>query len=403
VQFDFSSLSDNEFEELCMSLMRRRGFRNVRKMNVPGLRDEGRYIHAEEFLSDPIGSIIQTKILAQCKNYEESKTTIDSAFIEKLTGKAATFGYVRILIITSYELSSQAKDTALNMINTHLKISVNWWIGPDLTTMLQNNPDIAKPYVLSIVASYKFNIGILDGFARNRNTEKPCIPAFSQVPSKDWTNHLQNYNISAKYISAAEIDSSFDAILNPFGAVYPEEDFQSKTTYLRILNYINKGGLFVNVAGFPFFYYWNHNNGAKVALASSRHIWDPEAEAVRGFWSFNDTVLYKDFHVLLDSRSPTKLKIYQEIIDKKYVGDLLKLGINEVVQFRSVQANTVNAIPLVRAESGKIYPLSAIKYGNGFLMIAGLELHVEEVPIISNAIKNWLLTNGGELSLEEKS
>ena len=382
--------------------MIKKGFQNVRRMSGPGSGDRGRDIHAEEPLSSVTGIIIPSKILVQCKNYAPSKTTITPGFVESLANRAITLGYNRIFIITSHELSSQAKITASEMIDSQRKILAEWWTGHDLTTLLVNNPRISRRFSLSKIASSRLNIAILDGYARSRGKEKPCVPAFSDVTAKDWGVLLQNDDSSISFITASEIDSSFDAVLNPFGETYPEEDYQSKATYLRILNYLSNGGLFVNVSGFPFFYYWDHDRGQNIAIAPTRYVLDPRLRQITGFWNFNETVLYRDFHTTLDSRSPTEVIISQEEEDKAYVGDLLKLNIDRVTQFRAVNSSNTHAIPLLRAEESKIYPLSAIKYGNGHLMIAGLELHSKEAPLISSALINWLLTNGGELSLENK-
>ena len=58
VQYNWAALNDDDFEELCKELMRREGFRNVRRMSGPGSGDRGRDIHAEEFLSNHLPSTI---------------------------------------------------------------------------------------------------------------------------------------------------------------------------------------------------------------------------------------------------------------------------------------------------------------------------------------------------------
>jgi hypothetical protein len=213
---------------------------------------------------------------------------------------------------------------------------------------------------------------------------------------------LQNSDSSISFISASEIDISFDAIVNPFGETYPEENYDSKTTYLRIRNYIASGGLFVNVAGFPFFYYWDHDEGRNQTVIRPSYVFNPATNQIIGFNNFNDTLVYRDFRISLDTRSPTEVTISQNAEDKRYVGDLLALDITKVKQFRAVIPGYPNTIPIVRAEEGRIYPLAAIKYGNGHLMISGLELHSIEAPLVSNALKNWLLTAGGEFPLTHR-
>jgi hypothetical protein len=201
------------------------------------------------------------------------------------------------------------------------------------------------------------------------------------------------------FISAAEIDPCFDAIINPFGETYPEEDWPTRRTYKRILNYINDGGLFVNVSGFPFFYYWDHALGQARPTGRIRHLFNPATRSIVQFIAFDDTPLYYDFGVLLDGSSPREVAVFQEDEDKRYVGNLVSLGINSVIEFRAVLAGHSNVIPLVRAELIEAYPLAAVKLGNGHLLVSGLELHKEQAPLLVHATKNWLLTAGGILPL----
>ena len=91
------SLDDDEFEELCTELMRRKGFLNVRRMSGPGSGDRGRDIHAEENLISASDGIISTRILAQCKNYWRSRTSIGPGEVETLAQRARTLRYNRIL------------------------------------------------------------------------------------------------------------------------------------------------------------------------------------------------------------------------------------------------------------------------------------------------------------------
>lgn len=400
VRFDFSQLSDDEFEELCQELMRREGFQNVRRLSGPGPGDQSRDIHAEENLNTITHTTIPTRILVQCKNYGASRTTISSTNVESLANRARTMDYTRILIITSHDLSSPAKNTANGMVsNSNWRILAEWWNIHDLTRLLLKYPDIRKQFALSTTPPYGLNIAILDGYARDRVNEKPCVPTFSSVPAKDWSPLLQDTNSTISFISASEIDTSYDAILNPFGETYPEENYESKTTYLRILNYISMGGLFVNVAGFPFFYYWNHERAESIPMARRRLILNPSTGQIASFIHFSDTPAYRDFRISLDSRSPTEVTISQTNEDRRYVGDLLSLGIERVTQFRAVIPGNPQITPLIRAEEGRIYPLAAVKHESGYLMISGLDLHPNEAPLVSTALKNWLLTGGGEFPL----
>lgn len=400
VRFNWSALNDIEFEELCKELMKRKGFQNVKRMSGPGGGDRGLDIYAEEALAFLTGSTVYFKILVQCKNYWGSRTTIGSDEVENLANRARTLKYDRVLIITSHDLSSQGKITAEDITNNpEWGVRVEWWTEYDLIKFVFDYPDIRLRFSLKSATPLVMKIGILNGYTSNLTTEKPCKTYPTGASPDDWLQLLKGKEVEISFISANEINTSFDAILNPFGEIYPEEDPDSKKTYRRIINYIVNGGLFINTAGFPFFYYWNAIEGQSHTAVPSSILINRETRQVVGFYNFfSETLLYRDFKVTLDPGIAREVPIFQEPEDRRYVGNLLTLGINKVIQFRSV-TSTINVTPLLRSEEGKLFPIAVTKYENGHLMIAGLELRSTEAPLVAQAVKNWLKTAGGQLPL----
>jgi len=61
-----------------------------------------------------------------------------------------------------------------------------------------------------------------------------------------------NWRIEIEPISRVVGDDAPDIILNPFGEVYPEEDFVSSKTMNEIRQFVWNGGVYVNVAGILF-------------------------------------------------------------------------------------------------------------------------------------------------------
>lgn len=51
--------------------------------------------------------------------------------------------------------------------------------------------------------------------------------------------------------------SKFEIIINPYGGSYPEEDPINLSSLNKILNYIDNGGIFVNISDVPFFWQVN--------------------------------------------------------------------------------------------------------------------------------------------------
>ena len=67
--------------------------------------------------------------------------------------------------------------------------------------------------------------------------------------------------IKVDLISLENYFDMYNAIINPYGGVYPEYDLKNFKTMNKILSYIYEGGLFVNVADIPC--YWACNPSIK--------------------------------------------------------------------------------------------------------------------------------------------
>lgn len=394
--FNWGLLSDDEFEEFSRALLAKRGFNAIR-MGGAGAGDRGRDIHAEELLTSGVGTSIVSKVLVQCKNYYGSRTTIGPGEVKEIAMDAKTLHYDRALIITSHDLSAQAKTTAKEIAeNPDWRVNVQWWNEYDLARFVNDYPDLRRLFEIRSDAPHRMSIAVLNGHI-SKTSHKICDSAFSRVPTEKWQTLLETGNADVSQIAATDIGSDFDAIVNPFGEVYPEEEPESRRTYGHIVDYIRSGGLFVNTAGFPFFYYWDGNVRHMATKPTMNIIHE---KGFFEYFSWADTSFYKDFKQTVDAGDPRDVEIFQENEDKRYVGDLLSLGLNKVRQFRSLTSRS-SCIPMLRAENGGICPLAAIGHGDGYLIVAGLDLHEEEAQLVALATKNWILTAGGELALKQ--
>jgi len=258
---------------------------------------------------------------------------------------------------------------------------------------------------------YPIKIGILNGYVeKDDSSEKPCnYYSYTEFKSIDiWAEFFAQItaNGNRKYdveeISISEISNEFAVIINPFGEVYPEKDFKRKLCFNIIKNYIGDGGIFVNVAGFPFFYGWDVVNGKSVALIEEK-LMVPETirveldklggkvkraiiEQFKTVLLFSGSLFWREFDAVTTSDTPVHsgpflLDIYQKDEDRQKVGDLVNIGKDSKIwEFRAVTERTKNLIPLLRArrpEFGEVYPIAAIKYGWGYLIVGGMHLKSE--------------------------
>ena len=89
----------------------------------------------------------------------------------------------------------------------------------------------------------------------------------TDISPEEWKNVItelaRNKGITIKVdlITGENYFDKYNAIINPYGGVYPEHDLKNFKTMNKILTYISEGGLFVNVADIPC--YWACNPSIK--------------------------------------------------------------------------------------------------------------------------------------------
>jgi hypothetical protein len=188
------------------------------------------------------------------------------------------------------------------------------------------------------------------------------------------------------------LDDSYTLIINPFGENYPEKDPVLHSSFNDLRSYMEGGGFLLSI-GAAFYYHQN---------TMSSHTIEPTFLRTQdNFQGMNDSFLFKKFSVSFTmdnydqngnvlSKEPINVSVYQEDEDKNIVGDIL--GEIEVVdRFRALKSESIDYIPLLRERGNKIYPLAAVPYSKGLLLLAGMKLNgVEsnEFKIIIKLIKN---------------
>lgn len=222
-------------------------------------------------------------------------------------------------------------------------------------------------------------IGVLDGSIATPVREYKCERVWTNVTPSMWLSELRKSLKDKRLkqlrmISTSEINSSFTIIINPFGDNFPEEDTKLHTTFYRICEYIKKGGIFVCTGG-SFFLHQNPKISDK-----------PEGVIIKiheGLQFLKDSFLYLEFGVQTTgdeflngrrvSEEPLEVEIYQKEEDKTYAGGVLQENAR-IKRFRALTSKSSNYIPLIREKGNKSFPVVAVRYGDGYLIHAGMHL-----------------------------
>jgi hypothetical protein len=104
-------------------------------------------------------------------------------------------------------------------------------------------------------------VGVLSGLSEEPSDAIPM--AGTDVSAEEWAKELQlasdsvGRGLEVKCIRSSGCFDSYCAIVNPYGANYPETSFDGFPVYGKILEYVRRGGLFVNVADVPTYFAYN--------------------------------------------------------------------------------------------------------------------------------------------------
>jgi len=224
------------------------------------------------------------------------------------------------------------------------------------------------------------------------NQEKVKLQFSSYTPN-DWLSMLEGIGVKAKLISINEIDSNFSAIINPYGETYPEEDLIELTTYHKFIEYIKKGGIFVNVGGIPFYYGFDFKHNRNPTLSEEAKtivlyehaliempIYPPQFSLVK-------TQLNTSFKALTSWGESHKVNILQNEDEIKFIGNVTNIGETDAIfEFRSIREESRVYIPFAHCMIPiakdkdqhdifqQTYPLGGIPFGHGCLFICGFNL-----------------------------
>lgn len=240
---------------------------------------------------------------------------------------------------------------------------------------------------------YPINIGVLNGYLSKDKTGKTLNRPYTEYEPHEWFDAFSSETeFSVNWISAGEISTKFDVIINPFGELYPEVDKPNLSTLRKIVHYVQGGGIFVNVAGLAFYYLWD---GEKQDLSGPLY----ETYAINSIPGLLlrqvlldtsyllDTWLYKQFGIRTTFFDKSVIRVHS-VLDAHFHGLDIVGDDTNVLEFRSAyRAEKENAtlVPLLRAEykikrpdgkelSFECYPIAAVKNGKGCLILNGMEL-----------------------------
>jgi hypothetical protein len=236
---------------------------------------------------------------------------------------------------------------------TMVAIAVVAWVifyGISYTNFFQ------KPMLIFIKAQRKRRFGkpyviVLNGNIDDATPGK-MSSAYTNRRPDDWCHELKTQNRHWR-IDLASTNQAFkecpDMLVNPFGEVYPEEDISSHSTFRRIRDYVYNGGVYVNVAGYPF--WWKANPVTGIRTPAGNFV-----ESTPGSSYFLIQSLLPDYLAITPVMPgiPTLFMTKQEAVDKERFGEITGAGGQSNVKvFRQYDISTQQMIPMLRTDNGQ--------------------------------------------------
>lgn len=252
---------------------------------------------------------------------------------------------------------------------------------------------------------FKAKLAILNGYVTGVEEKSCSIYPYTSSSKDFWKNRVEGLNKKVVQFeiletSIEDISEDFAIVFNPFGEAYPEVSIKEKAAFHLLKNYIEDGGIYVNSGGFPFYYAWNVKEGKEYPISEERVILPKTivlkdgivtGAEMQAFFQFTGTLFYKEFEAIPGPVSKMR-KVYQNDDDKKMFGDLVS-DLSEVNEFRGLPKSTTGCIPLIRAKDEiveEIYPVSALRRGNGYLLLAGMNTsEVKEADLFVKALHSF--------------
>ncbi len=234
-------------------------------------------------------------------------------------------------------------------------------------------------------------VGILNDMGWN--VDDPEIRAWTDVSPEDWKAVIteqaskKNVKIKVELLTTVKDFTSYAAILNPYGGVYPERDIKDFETLNDIMRYVKDGGLFANVADMPG--YWAYSAVLRRRLDTT----PPVYAGLSGSTGEFAIVSTRPFDL-----TPFMQKLGLRVFNTENHDDLVKWKAEFEKRFSdSIEQATElyigrvvlserNVVPILMPRMTKdkqsVTPLFWVKYGEGMFLIS-LVFLVDQYP--SNA------------------
>ncbi len=215
-------------------------------------------------------------------------------------------------------------------------------------------------------ASTRPRIGVLSGadFGSDADSRGNVSKNWLRMIQSRFRMHYEPVNVSL--LSVRDVFAPYDAIVNPFNSIYAEVDEGSQRTFRKILEYVRRGGIYVNTSDVPM--HWAYNMRQSRRIATTTPVYDSATRKLVHAYGFSR--LAKELS--LDVQDVECCAAFQETavnVVKRYgtyppfIGPL-------AVQRAVVVDEAVDPVWIVPHRNENYTPLFWYPYGDGWFLIS---------------------------------
>lgn len=225
-------------------------------------------------------------------------------------------------------------------------------------------------------------VGIISDLGQSMSGE---TASWTETSPTEWReNILKRTSTSEDSVLIKEINvgnevlHSNSVILNPYGGVYPETDIRGNNTLESIFEYVEEGGVFINIADFPF--YWAYSIQQNRRISQSRIEYFPHQSG--GFQAIRPISAHP---VVTDYGIPVVTIPDEDAITISHNGE----------EFRVVRVlggvENVEEILTAEYNGQEVHAAGRLRYGEGYFIFFLISLTQEGGKTLESLIIDELL------------
>lgn len=220
-------------------------------------------------------------------------------------------------------------------------------------------------------------VGILNDMGWDLENKE--IYSWTDVHPEEWKKEIERQaeknktRIKVELVNTKKNFDPYIIILNPYGGVYPERNLKNFETLNKIFNYVNEGGVFVNVADVPG--YWVYNPLLKRMLDATPPIYGIDKTSggeilIKPIRPFQLTPFMEKLGLQVLNIENSKLSEWNVEFKEKINRAAKEIGRIKVHRAVVVERNVDPIMKPKRLERIDVTPLFFVNYGEGKFLIS---------------------------------